>query len=103
MTTTVEFSVEAPVADVGSEDSPALDALVTRWRDDPEVSAVVVEWKSLPRAGDELIGVAVVQVCLRGGSRLILRRAYDRLTQQITNEGSLRLGGRSCVLTDMFA
>ena len=100
--TTAEFSLEAPVAGVGSEVSPALDALVARWRDDPAVSSVAVEWKALPHAGDALIGAAEVRVGLRGNSRAALRNAYDRLTRQVARGGSLRLGGRSCVLTDMF-
>ena len=54
--TTVEFSVDAPVASVGSDVSPALDALVARWREDPVVSSVAVEWKAFPRPGDALIG-----------------------------------------------
>jgi hypothetical protein len=101
-TTTAEFNVDAPVVGVGSEESPALDALVARWRSDQAVSTVAVEWKALPRAGDALVGAAEVRVVLRGDSRAALRKAYDRLTRQITREGSLRLGGRTCVLTDMF-
>src|SRR5262245_25892554 len=102
LATTVEFSMDAPVVGVGSEESPALDTLAARWRDDPAVTAVAVEWKSLPREGDALIGAAEVRVGLHGENRAALRKAYDRLTRQITREGSLRLSGRTCVLTDMF-
>src|SRR4051812_15391011 len=101
--TTVEFSVGAPVAGPGSEVSPALDALVARWRNDPEVSSVVVAWKALPHAGGLLIGAADVRAGLRAESRAALRKTYDRLARQLSQDGALRLGGRSCVLTDLFA
>jgi hypothetical protein len=102
LATTVEFSVRAPVAGVGSEVSPELDALVARWRNDSEVSSVAVEWKALPRAGGALVGAAEVRVGLCAESRAALRKAYERLTRQVTREKSMLLGGRTCVLTEMF-
>jgi hypothetical protein len=102
LATTVEFNVRAPVTGAGSEESPVLAGLVARWRNDPTVSAVAIEWKALPREGDSLIGAADVRVDLRGDSRASLRKAYERLTLQITREDGLRLAGRRCVLTDMF-
>ena len=101
--TTAEFSLDAPVAGVGSEASPELDALVARWRGDPAVSSVAVEWRALPRPGEVLVGAAELRVGLRADTREGLRAAYDRLTRQVARAGALRLGGRSCVLTDMFA
>jgi hypothetical protein len=100
--TTVEFCVSAPVAGVGSDVSPTLDALASRWRDDPSVSSVAVEWKALPREGGALIGSAELHVGLRAQTRPMLRRAYERLTRQVARNGDLRFGGRNCVLTDMF-
>src|SRR5262245_49011621 len=100
--TSVEFSVAAPVVGVECTTSPTLDALVARWRDDPEVSSAAVEWKSLPRAGDALIGVAELRVGLCADTRLGLQKAYNRLTRQVTGDSTLRLSGRSCVLSEMF-
>lgn len=100
--TTVEFNVDAPVTSLGSEESPALEALLARLRDDPAVSEIAVDWKALPRAGEILLGAAEVRVVLCGESRAALRKAYDRLTLQITRESTLRLNGRTCELTDMF-
>ena len=102
LATTVEFNIGAPVTGTGSEESPVLAGLVARWRNEPTVAAVAVEWKALPREGDSLIGVADVRVDLRGESRASLRKAYERLTRQVTRESGLRLGGRRCVLTEMF-
>jgi hypothetical protein len=101
-TTTVEFSVNAPVLGIGSDVSPALDALVARWQDDPVVAGVAVKWMALPRAGENLFGAAKVRVDLQADTKLALRKAYDRLTLQVTRNGKFRLSGRGCVLMDMF-
>ena len=70
--------------------------------DDPAVSAVLVEWKALPRAGGSPVGAAEVRAELRGESREALRELYDRLTRELVRRPGLRLGGRRCVLTDLF-
>ncbi|MCA9113249.1 MAG: hypothetical protein KDA52_25070, partial [Planctomycetaceae bacterium] len=82
--TTVEFNIK--VSDAIGQASVDLDALVARWGADPQVSSVAVEWKSTSQSGS---GHADVNVSLNGDSRGHLRKAYERLTRQITKERTL--------------
>jgi hypothetical protein len=100
--TTVKFGIRAPVIELGSKTSPILDALIDRWNKDSVVSSVAIEWKSVPRSGESLIGIAEIQVQLKAETRDLLRKTYERLTRQITRDGSLQLSDRGCVLTEMF-